>query len=161
MMIWLVTDHFMRVKRGEKAQKDWQRWNWCTPQNMNYVNARWTRDYTKPALGPCLAHFAKNTRSALNTSVCAATMHFSSAQADILPSAEPQESPTLRPLYHSWEWSALLTQNINVGVEKRIVGRSQAAPIWPPVTSRSSMLIMEPVNAYNTRLTVLRGREWM
>lgn len=43
-------------------------------------------------------------------------------------------------------------QNINVGVEKEIVGRSQAAPIWPPVTSRLSMLIMEPVNANNTRL---------
>lgn len=55
----------------------------------------------------------------------------------------------------------MLTQNVKVGVEKEIVGRSRAAPIWPPVTSQSGILIMEPVNANNTRLPVLRSREKM
>lgn len=63
-------------------------------------------------------------------------------------------------LCHSWEWSVLLTQNTNGGLESGIVGRSQGAPIWPPVTSRSGMLIMEPVNA-NKMLPVLRSWEWM
>lgn len=46
-------------------------------------------------------------------------------------------------------------------MESGIVGRSQGAPLWPPVTSRSSMLIMEPVNANNKTLPVLRSWEWM
>lgn len=54
---------------------------------------------------------------------------------------------SLKRLCHSWELGVLLTQNTNWGVESGIVGRSQGAPVWPPVTSRSCMLIMEPVNA--------------
>lgn len=34
------------------------------------------------------------------------------------------------------------------------MGRSHAAPIWPPVTSWISMLIMEPVNANDMRLRI-------
>lgn len=51
----------------------------------------------------------------------------------------------------------MLTQNTNWGWESGIVGRSQVVPVWPPTTSQSGMLIMEPVNANDKMLPVLRN----
>lgn len=155
MIIWLLLSWCAFAWGRQKARKisGVQRLNSCTSQNMNYANAHQTRDYTKPALGLYLLQFI----NAAFICVWAVTVPLSvaafSVKAGILFFFCVTRISSLKQLLLQVRIERLAhTQNINVGVEKEIVGRSQAAPIWPPVTSQLSMLIMEPVNANNTRL---------